>query len=308
MKQPLDSRQLLAFVTLANTGSFTLAGKELFLSQSAVSHSIKTLEAEIGCRLFDRVGKKVRLNPAGEHLLHYADKILSDMTAARDSLAQRQKWGKGRLRVGATVSLCQHLLPRVLRDFRREFPDWPVSIEATDTRDCVEKLRQGHLDFALAIAPSRAEPVIMIPLFTDELSWVVAVDHPWAQKGFAPREEISTQPLVHLNSSSYTYRLVEKYLQREGIHLKLTLELASIEALKEVVKSNLGITVLAPWIAQVELNDKTLVSVPLGKRKLKRNWCILRSPDRKPSLAEEKFVSLCVSEAKKLNTNPGIGH
>jgi LysR family transcriptional regulator, low CO2-responsive transcriptional regulator len=301
-QQPLDSRQLLAFVTLANTASFTLTGKELFLSQSAVSHSIRSLESEFGCRLFDRVGKKVRLNPSGEHLLHYAEKILSDMAAARDSLAQRKKWGQGRLRVGTTASLCHYLLPDVLRDFRREFPDWPVSIETTDTRGCVEMVRQGQLDLALAIAPSRAEPVDTIPLFTDELAWVVSPEHPWVKKGFAPRDEIAAHHFVHTNSGTYTYRLIEKYFLRDGVRPKLTLELASIEALKEVVKNNLGITVLAPWIARKELKDNTLATVPLGKRKLRRNWCVLRSLDRKPTLAEETFLRLCVTGGKSLHT------
>src|SRR6187549_3032159 len=101
MTQPLDTRQLRAFATLARTGSFTLAAKELFLSQSAVSHSMKALETDVGCRLFDRVGKKVLLTQAGESLLHHADKILAEMTAARAGLEQLGKWGRGRLRISA---------------------------------------------------------------------------------------------------------------------------------------------------------------------------------------------------------------
>ena len=297
---PLDSRQLLAFVTLAKSGSFTLAGKELFLSQSAISHSIKTLETEIGCRLFDRVGKKVRLNPAGEHLLHYSEKILSDMFAARDSLDQRNKWGHGRLRVGATSSICHYLLPTVLAAFRKEFPDWPISVESTDTRNCIESIRQGRLDLAVAIAPNQPEAVEIVPLFTDELEWIVSAEHPWTRKGHAPLDEVASQNLVFMSARSYTYRLVEKYFQRDGVRPKLTLELGSMEALKEVVKNNLGVSVIAPWITRKEVKENTLKSIPLGKRKLKRNWAILRSLDRKPNLAEETFVALCVSKAKSL--------
>src|SRR5215210_8674965 len=94
---PLDSRQLRAFAALARTGSFTLAAKELFLSQSAVSHSMKALEQEVGCRLFDRMGKKVLLTEAGEQLLHHARKILREMEAARISIEHLGKWGQGRL-------------------------------------------------------------------------------------------------------------------------------------------------------------------------------------------------------------------
>jgi len=83
MNLPLDSRQLRAFAIIARTGSFTLAAKELYLSQSAVSHSMKALEHDVGCRLLDRVGKKVALTQAGEQFLRHADKILEQMSAAR---------------------------------------------------------------------------------------------------------------------------------------------------------------------------------------------------------------------------------
>src|SRR5688572_25101844 len=83
---PLDTRQLRAFVTLAKRGSFTQAARELHLSQSAVSHSMKALETDLGCRLFDRMSKKVLLTQAGEQLLQHADKILLEMSAARESL------------------------------------------------------------------------------------------------------------------------------------------------------------------------------------------------------------------------------
>src|SRR5215216_4501666 len=99
MTQPLDTRQLRAFVTLARRGSFTLAAKELHLSQSAVSHSMKALETDLGCRLFDRMSKKVLLTQAGEQLLQHADKILLEMSVARESIVQLGKWGRGRLRV-----------------------------------------------------------------------------------------------------------------------------------------------------------------------------------------------------------------
>src|SRR5262245_41650315 len=101
---PLDSRQLRAFVTLARTGSFTVAARRLFLSQSAVSHSMKALEREVGCRLLDRLGKKIALTQAGEQLLHHAEKILGEMIEARTSLERLGKWGRGRLRIGASAT------------------------------------------------------------------------------------------------------------------------------------------------------------------------------------------------------------
>ena len=146
LKQPLDSRQLLSFVTVARTRSFTQAGKELFLSQSAVSHAVKALEDAVGQPLLDRDGKKLQITPAGEHLLHYAEKILTDMAAARESLDRRVQWGINRLRVGANGSFGACLLPDIIKSFRRDFPEWPVSVKAGDTEECIEWLDQNAVE------------------------------------------------------------------------------------------------------------------------------------------------------------------
>src|SRR5436305_4592117 len=103
MNIPFDLRQLRAFCVLARTGSFTAAARELHLTQSGVSHSMKALERDIGCRLLDRLGKKVLLTQAGEQLLQHAAKILQEMDNARQSLAHLGKWGRGRLRLGAST-------------------------------------------------------------------------------------------------------------------------------------------------------------------------------------------------------------
>lgn len=87
----LDSRKLLAFTTLARVGSFTLAARELSLTQSAISHAIKSLEQDLECRLFDRLGRRVTLTPAGQHLLDHAHKIIAEMQSARDDLAAMGK-------------------------------------------------------------------------------------------------------------------------------------------------------------------------------------------------------------------------
>ncbi|MBI4625618.1 MAG: LysR family transcriptional regulator, partial [Verrucomicrobia bacterium] len=129
MKPTLDSRQLHAFATLARRGSFTLAAKDLFLTQSAVSHAIKGLEDDVGCRLLDRVGRRVLLTQAGEQFLRHTEKILREMGAARAGLEALTKWGQGRLRVGASTTACQHILPTVLREFRRSYPKCGIRIE-----------------------------------------------------------------------------------------------------------------------------------------------------------------------------------
>jgi DNA-binding MarR family transcriptional regulator len=104
LNNPLDSRQLRAFIMLAREGSFTAAAKELHLTQSAVSHAMKALEEDVGCRLLDRVRKKVLLTQAGEQFLVRAERIFQEMGGARAELEALGEWGCGRLRIGASAS------------------------------------------------------------------------------------------------------------------------------------------------------------------------------------------------------------
>ena len=300
MNHPLDSRQLRAFASLARTGSFTLAAKELYLSQSAVSHSMKALEQDVGCRLLDRVGKKVLLTQAGEQLLHHAQKILSEMSQARESLRQLGKWGRARLRVGASTTACQYILPAVLREFKESFPQCLINVEPGDTPEAIALLRENRIDLALALQPKNEEKMEFVPLFTDELVFLMSPVHPWAAAGRVTREEIPRQYYVLYNKNSYTFRMVEEYFHADDMVLNTVMEFGSMEAIKELVKLSVGVSILAPWIAQKELRDKLLVSLPLGRRKLRRAWGILHWKGRRLSLAEETFVGLCRKVTEEL--------
>jgi DNA-binding transcriptional LysR family regulator len=309
MKPTLDSRQLHAFAALARRGSFTLAAKDLFLTQSAVSHAIKALEDDVGCRLLDRVGRRVLLTQAGEQFLRHTEKILREMETARAGLDTLTKWGHGRLRVGASTTACQHILPTVLREFRQSYPKCVIRIEPGDHSQQLDLLRSGQIDLALVIEPpgSALNEVTFVPLFQDELRFLVAPLHPWAKLGRAPREAIEAETLVLYNKTSHTFRLVTEYFREEKIALTNTIELGSMEAIKELVKIGIGVGVLAPWIARTELESGSLVSLPLGQRKLRRRWGVTHLKGRRLALAEETFVGLCVSVSELLGLKqPGV--
>ena len=306
MNAPLDSRQLRAFAALARTGSFTLAAKELHLSQSAVSHSMKALERDVGCLLFDRLGKKVSLTLAGEHLLQSTGKILSEMSAARASLEQLNKWGRGRLRIGASTTACQHILPAVLREFKDGNPQCLIEIQPGDTPKVTELLRAGAIDLAIALEPLHEEQLEFRPLFADEMVFLMAAAHPWAQAGHVTRAEIPKQNYVLYKKSSLTFRLIENYFREEDMALNTVIELGSMEAIKELVKLGLGVSILAPWIAREELAEGSLVALPLGKRKLRRQWGILHWRGQRLSLPQETFINLCQSATADLAGNSPV--
>ncbi len=300
MSQPLDSRQLRAFSILARTGSFTATAQELHLSQSAISHSMKALEQEIGCRLLDRMGKTVVLTQAGEQLLVHAQKILAEMESARSGLGHLGKWGSSRLRIGASTTACQHVLPAVLREFKESFPQCAISIEPGDTPEMIDALRQHRIDLAVNLEPRREEPLEFRPLFTDELVFITSPLHPWALTGKVVRAEIPRQHYILYGKGSYTFKMVEDYFRQDQVVLQSQLDLGNMEAIKELVKLGLGISILAPWTARKELQEKSLVALPLGKRKLKRRWGVLHWRGRRLNLAEETFIGLCESVCEKI--------
>ncbi|HTJ00172.1 MAG TPA: LysR family transcriptional regulator [Dongiaceae bacterium] len=298
MSAPIDSRQLRAFVTLARSGSFTRTARELHLSQPAVSHSIKALEEEMRCRLFDRVGKTVSLTQAGEQFLEHAKKILAEMDAARARLSELGKWGHGRLRLGTSPTACQYILPALLREFKESFPQCVIHIEPGDTPTSLELLHTNRIDLALTLEPQEQTTLEFQPLFTDELQFLVSPLHPWAQTGRVERAEIKRQKFILYNRASYLSKMVEEYFRDEGIVLATYIELGNMEAIKELVKLGLGVGILAPWVAQKELAEGSLHALPLGKRKLRRRWGILFHKGQRLTLAQETFIGLCRAVAE----------
>ena len=300
MSQPIDSRQLRAFSVLARTGSFTQTAHELHLTQSAISHAMKALEQDMGCRLLDRMGKTVVLTQAGEQLLVRVERVLEEMASARSELGRLGKWGSSRLRIGASTTACQHVLPAVLREFKVSFPQCAISIQPGDTPENIAALRAHQIDLAVNLEPRRDEPLEFRPMFTDELQFILSPLHPWARAGKVLREEIARQQYILYGKGSYTFQMIEAYFREEKIVLHSLLDLGNMEAIKELVKLGLGISILAPWTARKEIEEKSLVALPLGRRKLKRRWGVLHWRGRRLSLAEETFIGLCESVSERL--------
>lgn len=261
---------------------------------------MKALENEMGCRLLDKMGKKVVLTEAGEALLVHVERILTEMGLARAQLDQLGKWGQSRLRLGASATACQHILPTVLREFRESFPQCAISIEPGDTPEMIAALRDRRIDLAVNLEPRRDEPLEFRPLFTDELAFVVSPLHPWAQHGKVDRSQIAREHYILYGKRSYTSEMIEQYFSEEDIVLHSSIDLGSIDAIKELVKLGLGLSILAPWTCRKELEDRSLVSLPLGKRKLRRRWGVLHWRGRRLSLAEETFVGLCEQVSERM--------
>jgi len=299
-----DSRQLLAFVTLARLGSFTQTAKELSLTQSAISHAIKTLEDDTGCLLVERASKRAVLTQAGELFLLHAERSLSAMGAARDELDTLSAWGHGRLRIGASVTSCQYILPTVLREFRQCFPKCAISIESGDQGRLIELLEGSQIDVALMPEARRHRELEFHLLFEDELRLTLPPAHPWAASGRIPKDGFKDETLILYTRGSHTSRIIFEHLHAENLQAGSVIELGSMEAMKGLVRVGLGLGVLAPWVMRSELESGFLKSIPFGRHPLRRRWGTVRLKGRRQSLAEEVFVGLCKTVTERFGELP----
>ncbi len=295
-----DVHQMRVFLAVAEKLSFTRAAEGLFLTQSAVSHQIGRLERATGCPLLLREGRSVSLTPAGHEMAHQARRILSALEEATLAVRHAARPGQGRLRIGASATACQYVIPEALREFRECFPDYTLAILPGDSPVMVEHLLNETVDLTLMIKPERQKKLEYHDLFEDEMQFLVSPLHPWAIAGKVDRRELADQHLVLYGRNSASYRIVERYFLKLGVPLRDPIELGDIGAIKELVKLGLGISILAEWVARPEVAEKSLVLLPAPGGRLRRSWCIGTLVGRQLSVAEQTFIGLCQSVAQQL--------
>ena len=302
----IDLRQLRMFHALAESRSFTAAAQRLFVTQSAVSHSIKGLEQSLDCRLFERTAKSVALTEPGRILLRRTQRMFHEMQLATDELSRLTSWGGGRLRIGATITMCQYLLPSVLREFRESFPDCEIRIEPGDTDVLTDLLDRGEIDIALGLKLPQESRYTSRPLFSDNLALVFSPTHRFASAKEIDPSSLVDEHLIVYSRTSHTYRLIEKSFERLGLPFKRPLELGSMEAIKELARINLGVAILAPWVASTEIAEGKLMTLPMGNDAPGREWVLMHGAKAKLTLAEETFAGLCESVAGSFVLNRKI--
>ncbi len=289
----METRLLKVFCAVAESRSLVAAADKVHLTPSAVSHSLKALETELGCRLFERVGKRMALNHAGEQLLAQIQGPLAALDSAAIAIKNLGKWGQTRLRIGASETACEHILPRAIRELKRNHPSLQLHVESGDTPRMIELLHEHKIDLALCLTPANPTGLAMRPAFRDELMFVFAPEHPWADGRPISRDEIRGQQFITYQRSSFTAHLLEDYFRQLQISPVVTMEVASMAAIIELVKNNLGISILAPWTVSRELAQGAIRMRPLGAKSLWRRWAVVSLASHRMTLAEETFCRLC---------------
>jgi DNA-binding transcriptional LysR family regulator len=293
----METRLLKMFCAVAEGGGLVPAAAKLHLTPSALSHGIKALETDLGCRLYDRAGKKMVLNQAGEQFLNSIQPALASLDQAAESIKRLGKWGQARLRIGAAASICQHVLPGVIRELKKLLERVELQLVSGDSPGMVEMVKARKLDLVIGVSPESQTGLEIRPLFRDELMFVFSPSHPWSAGKPVSRDELRTQPLILYQHSSATARLLDGFFDGLKVVPSTLMEIGNVEAIKELVKLNLGVSVLAPWTADRELARGSLKMRPLGAKPLTRNWVIVSLAGRRLTLTEESFYKLCRQQA-----------
>jgi DNA-binding transcriptional LysR family regulator len=303
-QNPLDSRQLNAFVTLARTGSFTEAGRELFLTHSAISHSLQALENELGCRLLNRLGKRIELTPAGEAFLHYAQNGLRIFAEARRTVQDFKQWGGQRLRIGAGATLFQRLLPLVLARLQNQQPNLLLTAKVLRASEIATSLKTGILEIALGPHPIEAPELKFTLLFEATLQIVVSATHRWAAQGHVPAKELAKEPCFLPDKSHPTRHLIDGYFAAQNTIVNAVSDIESLEVIKEMVRQGFGMSILPNWVVKDELKAGILIAFPPGRRHLRQSWGLLRLRGRPVTAIENSFQILCAEATKSLQSAP----
>jgi LysR family transcriptional regulator, regulator for metE and metH len=268
----LETRDLRLVAAVAEQGGLTRAGSVLHLTQSALSHQLADLERRLGLQLFSRRGKRMIPTPAGERLIESSRELLTSLGRAEREVREMATRREALIRLSTECYTCYHWLPAVIREYQRSFARVEVRIIARATRRPIPALLKGRLDLAIVSTPVRDRRVESVPLFGDELVAVVPPEHPWAKRRFVRAEDFAEEHLISYTLSRGESTLFQEILVPAGVtpaqisHVELT------EAIIELVRSGIGVGVLARWAVAPQVESGTLVTVPITQRGLQRQW------------------------------------
>jgi LysR family transcriptional regulator for metE and metH len=267
----LEVRHLRLVEAVAEHRSLTRAGRVLNLTQSALSHQLRDVEDRLGAALFLRLNRRMVLTPAGERLLDSAREVLPRLEQAELSIRDLARQGEAVLRLSTECYTCYHWLPSLLRRFHERHPRVDVRIDVDATSRPVAFLLERKIDLALVTSPVRHRSVVMRPLFRDELVVVVAPDHPLARRPYVRLSDLAQENLLtyspRQDSHVYTRLLAPAGIVPAGFQ-----EVRLTEAIVEMVKAHLGVSVMARWAVQPHLDAGTLAAVRLTARGQYRQW------------------------------------
>ncbi len=289
----MELRHLMLVKTLAESGTLTAAGKELHLTQPALSRQLRSVEDELGVTLFHRMSKRMMLTHAGEILYSSARKILCELEKTENNLHNVAHGQVGKLRLATGCYTCYHWLPKTLEKYRKIYPGIETTINLAATADPHSALLSGELDLALVNRRVDSPELEYQPLFEDEDIVIVNRQHRWATRKYVMPEELADENLFVFDSNLYESNLFKKILNPAGVVPRQIVRLPMTEAMIEMVKAGLGISVMVRWAASPYLKvSDNLVPLRLTKKGIRRTWYAATLKESGPCECIQTFVDL----------------
>ncbi len=282
----LENFRVVVFRAVADQRSFRKAAEELYLTQPAVSLQIKALEEDLGVQLFDRTGAHITLTEAGRVLLAYTQQVSSLLEQAEHDIASLSGEHAGHLALGASTTIAQYVLPRLLGEFHREYPRVHPTLISGNTERIVEAVQSQKIALGFIEGPSRSRDVKTEPFLEDELVLIASTAHEFAERKVISCSELATMPLLMRERGSGTRHVIEMALERQGVKrssLRVVMELDSTEAIKSAVEAGLGLGFVSHWAMAKDLRlDTSFRIVNVEGLRIKRAFLVASVPGPEP--------------------------
>ena len=289
----LENFRLRVFREVANQASFRRAAEVLYITQPAVTQQIKALEEELGSRLFDRNGGKVRLTAAGEVLLRRAGEAESTLSRAIEEIGTLEGEVRGALRVAASTTIAQYVLPRLLAEFARQHQGVRLQLESANTQRVVEAVASGHAPVGLIEGPAHRQELQVERWLEDELVLVVPAGHEWDGEEIS-LNALGTAKLLVRERGSGTREVLEQAFKQAGgpVHrMQIAMELGSTEALLACVEAGLGVGFASRFALERQRALGTLAVVKVKGLRATREFSMVHQRGPKTNTAASAFVA-----------------
>ena len=297
----MADRRLQVFHAVAKQMSFTKAAEVLFMTQPAVTFQIKQLEEHYNTRLFERGHGKITLTPAGNLVFDYAERILALSGELETRLKEITGRISGPLLIGASTTIAEFMLPRVLGEFKARYPEVQARLSVANSETIENRVAEHTLDIGLIEAPSHLPALLTEACCEDELQVILSPKHPLAaHKQVAPKQLLA-YPYISREAGSGTREFTDMYFRKAGIspeELQIEMELGSPEALKGVVSAGIGFAILSRVAVAKEKKLGELVCLPLVP-KLIRTLSLVYPKEKFRSRLVNAFIEFAKGRLKE---------
>lgn len=288
-------RQLKVFETVARHLSFSRAAEELHLTQPAVSTQVRQLEHHVGLPLFEQLGKKIYLTPAGTEMLHYSRSIIQQFREAEDAMAQLSGIAGGRLNI-AVISAGDYFFPRVIAEFMRRHPGVTLNLAVHNREELLHQLAGNLTDLAVMVRPPAGMDTVNDSFAPHPYVIVAAPDHPLVGKRNVPLSALADEAFICREKGSDTWNSMQEGFAARLQNLRITMEIKSTETIKQAVIANMGIAFLSAHTVALELRTGHLAVLDVEGFPVMLNWYVVHRKNKRLPPVALAFKHFLLSE------------